>query len=64
MKSIFQKEPYNSIVNSIERGEPYPVDMADQVATAMKSWAWVKVPPIIPTGSSLTGTTAENAIPF
>src|SRR6201996_6196898 len=61
MKELLSKEAYQSIVNSIEKGEPIPRDMAEQVATAMKSWAMSK-------GAThythwfqpLTGTTAEK----
>lgn len=61
MKEYLSKEAYQSIVNSVEKGEPIPRDMAEQVATAMKSWALGK-------GAThythwfqpLTGTTAEK----
>src|SRR6201996_4609744 len=61
MKEYLSKEAYLVIANSIEKGEPIPRDMAEQVATAMKSWALSK-------GAThythwfqpLTGTTAEK----
>ncbi|MDB5023438.1 MAG: glutamine synthetase type [Mucilaginibacter sp.] len=61
MKEYLSKEAYQVIVNSIERGEPIPRDMAEQVASVMKSWAMSK-------GAThythwfqpLTGTTAEK----
>ncbi len=61
MKEYLSKEAYQVIINSIERGEPIPRDMAEQVASVMKSWAMSK-------GAThythwfqpLTGTTAEK----
>ncbi|MEO8886119.1 MAG: glutamine synthetase III [Mucilaginibacter sp.] len=61
MKEYLSKEAYQGIVNSIDKGEPIPRDMAEQVASAMKSWAMGK-------GAThythwfqpLTGTTAEK----
>ena len=61
MKELLSKEAFNSIINSIEKGEPIPRDMAEHVATAMKSWALSR-------GAThythwfqpLTGTTAEK----
>jgi len=61
MKEYLSKEAFESIVNSIENGEPIPRDMADHVASAMKAWAIGK-------GAThythwfqpLTGTTAEK----
>ncbi|MDB5155143.1 MAG: glutamine synthetase type, partial [Mucilaginibacter sp.] len=61
MKEYLSKEAYQVIINSIERGEPIPRDMAEQVASVMKSWAMSK-------GAThythwfqpLTGSTAEK----
>jgi glutamine synthetase len=61
MKEYLSKEGYQGIINSIDKGEPIPRDMAEQVASAMKSWAMSK-------GAThythwfqpLTGTTAEK----
>src|SRR5476651_1968885 len=61
MKEYLSKEGYQGIINAIEKGEPIPRDMAEQVASAMKSWAMGK-------GAThythwfqpLTGTTAEK----
>src|ERR1700750_2160887 len=61
MKEYLSTEAYQGIVNSIEKGEPIPRDLAEQVASAMKSWAIGK-------GAThythwfqpLTGSTAEK----
>ncbi|MBS1530815.1 MAG: glutamine synthetase III [Bacteroidetes bacterium] len=61
MKEFLSKEAYQGIINSVENNEPIPRDMAEQVASAMKSWAITK-------GAThythwfqpLTGTTAEK----
>src|SRR6202012_4018592 len=61
MKEYLSSEAYQSIVSSVEQGEPIPRDMAEQVASAMKAWAMSK-------GAThythwfqpLTGTTAEK----
>jgi glutamine synthetase len=61
MKEYLSTEAYQGIINSIEKGEPIPRDLAEQVASAMKSWAMGK-------GAThythwfqpLTGTTAEK----
>ncbi|WP_295719858.1 glutamine synthetase III [Mucilaginibacter sp.] len=61
MKEYLSTEAYQGIVNSIEKGEPIPRDLAEQIASAMKSWALGK-------GAThythwfqpLTGTTAEK----
>jgi glutamine synthetase len=61
MREYLSKEAYQVIVNSVEKGEPIPRDMAEQVASVMKSWAMSK-------GAThythwfqpLTGTTAEK----
>ena len=61
MKEFLSKDAYQVIINSVENNEPIPRDMADQVASAMKSWAMTK-------GAThythwfqpLTGTTAEK----
>jgi glutamine synthetase len=61
MKEFLSTEAYAGIVNSIEKGEPIPRDLAEQVASAMKSWAIGK-------GAThythwfqpLTGSTAEK----
>ncbi len=61
MKEYLSKEGFQGIINAIDKGEPIPRDMAEQVASAMKSWAMGK-------GAThythwfqpLTGTTAEK----
>ncbi|MFD0749735.1 glutamine synthetase III [Mucilaginibacter calamicampi] len=61
MKDFLSKDAYQSIITAIEKGEPIQRDMAEHVATAMKSWAIAK-------GAThythwfqpLTGTTAEK----
>ncbi|WP_342647673.1 glutamine synthetase III [Mucilaginibacter sp. CSA2-8R] len=61
MREFLSKEAYQSIISSIDHGEPVQRDMADQVASAMKAWAIGK-------GAThythwfqpLTGTTAEK----
>ncbi|MFB9841620.1 glutamine synthetase III family protein [Mucilaginibacter ginsenosidivorans] len=61
MKDFLSKDAFQVIVSSIEKSEPIPRDMADQVASAMKAWAISK-------GAThythwfqpLTGTTAEK----
>jgi glutamine synthetase len=61
MKEYLSTEAYQGIVNSIEKGEAIPRDLAEQIASAMKSWALGK-------GAThythwfqpLTGTTAEK----
>ncbi|HYK76827.1 MAG TPA: glutamine synthetase III [Daejeonella sp.] len=61
MKDFLSKEAYQSIINSIDLGEPLDRQISDQVASAMKSWAMSK-------GAThythwfqpLTGTTAEK----
>ena len=61
MKEYLSTDAYQGIINSIEKGEPIPRDMAEQVASAMKSWAMGK-------GAThythwfqpLTGSTAEK----
>ena len=61
MKEYLSTDAYQSIISSIEKGEPIPRDMAEQVASAMKSWAIGK-------GAThythwfqpLTGSTAEK----
>ncbi|HVS94751.1 MAG TPA: glutamine synthetase III [Mucilaginibacter sp.] len=61
MKEYLSKEGYQAIANSVEKNEPIPRDMAEQVASAMKAWAITK-------GAThythwfqpLTGTTAEK----
>src|SRR6201746_1416853 len=61
MKEYLSSDAFQGIINSIEKGEPIPRDMAEQVASAMKSWAIGK-------GAThythwfqpLTGTTAEK----
>jgi len=61
MKEFLSAEAYDGIINSIEKGSPIPRDLAEQVASAMKSWAIGK-------GAThythwfqpLTGSTAEK----
>lgn len=61
MKEYLSVDAFQSIVNSINNGEPIPRDMAEQVASAMKAWAIGK-------GAThythwfqpLTGSTAEK----
>src|ERR1700761_155650 len=61
MKEYLSKDAYQVIVNSVERGEPIPRDMAEQVASAMKSWAMRKsATNYTHWFQPLTGTTAEK----
>lgn len=61
MKEYLSKEAYLIVVNSVERGEPIPRDMAEQVASAMKSWALSKnATHYTHWFQPLTGTTAEK----
>ena len=61
MKEYLSKEAYQVIVSSVERGEPIPRDMAEQVASAMKSWALSKnATHYTHWFQPLTGTTAEK----
>src|SRR5580658_2301012 len=61
MKEYLSTEAYEGIANSIDKGEPIPRDLAEQVASAMRSWAMGK-------GAThythwfqpLTGSTAEK----
>jgi len=61
MKEFLSSDAYQGIINSIDKGEPIPRDLAEQVASAMKSWAIGK-------GAThythwfqpLTGSTAEK----
>ncbi|MBB5394206.1 MULTISPECIES: glutamine synthetase III [unclassified Mucilaginibacter] len=61
MKEFLSKDAYSVIVDSIDNGVPIPRDMAEQVASSMRSWAMGK-------GAThythwfqpLTGTTAEK----
>ncbi|WDF57010.1 glutamine synthetase III family protein [Mucilaginibacter sp. KACC 22063] len=61
MREYLSKEAYQSIINSIENGEPIARDTAEQIASAMKAWSMSK-------GAThythwfqpLTGTTAEK----
>jgi glutamine synthetase len=61
MKEYLSKEAYQVVVNSIEKGEPIPRDMAEQVASAMKSWALSKsATHYTHWFQPLTGSTAEK----
>ncbi len=61
MKEYLSEEAYQSVINAIEKGETIARDTAEQVASAMRSWAISK-------GAThythwfqpLTGTTAEK----
>ena len=39
MKEFLSTEAFQGIINSIDKGEPIPRDLAEQVASATKSWA-------------------------
>ncbi len=61
MKEYLSKDAYQVVINSIEKGEPIPRDMAEQVASAMKSWAMSKnATHYTHWFQPLTGTTAEK----
>ena len=61
MKEYLSKEAHQSVTNSIDLGEPINRDVAEQVATAMKSWAMSKgVTHYTHWFQPLTGTTAEK----
>ncbi len=61
MREYLSKEAYQSIINSIDNGEPIARDTAEQIASAMKAWSMSK-------GAThythwfqpLTGSTAEK----
>jgi glutamine synthetase len=61
MKEYLSAEAYQGVINSIDKGEAIPRDLAEQVASAMKSWSIGK-------GAThythwfqpLTGSTAEK----
>lgn len=60
-KEFLSKEAYVSISNSIDKGTSIDREMADQIATAMKSWAMSKgVTHYTHWFQPLTGTTAEK----
>ncbi|MGZ3751770.1 MAG: glutamine synthetase III family protein [Mucilaginibacter sp.] len=61
MKEYLSKEAYQVIISSIDKSEPIPRDMAEQVASAMKSWAISKsATHYTHWFQPLTGTTAEK----
>ncbi|MDB5137646.1 MAG: glutamine synthetase type [Mucilaginibacter sp.] len=61
MREYLSKEAYQVVANSVERGEPIPRDMAEQVASVMKSWALSKnATHYTHWFQPLTGTTAEK----
>jgi len=61
MKGYLSKEAYQVIVDSVDKGEPIPRDMAEQVASAMKSWALSKnATHYTHWFQPLTGSTAEK----
>src|ERR1700712_4872442 len=61
MKEYLSKEAYQVVANSVEKGEPIPRDMAEQVASVMKSWALSKsATHYTHWFQPLTGTTAEK----
>jgi glutamine synthetase len=61
MKEYLSKDAYQVVANSVERGEPIPRDMAEQVASAMKSWALSKnATHYTHWFQPLTGSTAEK----
>jgi len=61
MREYLSKEAYQVIINSIEKGEPIPRDMAEQVASVMKSWAMGKnATHYTHWFQPLTGSTAEK----
>ncbi|MCW3119921.1 MAG: glutamine synthetase catalytic region, partial [Chitinophagaceae bacterium] len=61
MREYLSKEAYQSVISSIDLGEPINRDVAEQVATAMKSWAISKgVTHYTHWFQPLTGTTAEK----
>ncbi|MEO6851310.1 MAG: glutamine synthetase III [Mucilaginibacter sp.] len=61
MKGYLSKEAYQVIADSVDKGEPIPRDMAEQVASAMKSWALSKnATHYTHWFQPLTGSTAEK----
>ena len=61
MKEYLSKEAFQVIISSIDKSEPIPRDMAEQVASAMKSWAISKsATHYTHWFQPLTGTTAEK----
>ena len=61
MREYLSKEAYQVIIDAIEKGEPIPRDIAEQVASAMKSWALSKnATHYTHWFQPLTGSTAEK----
>jgi len=61
MREYLSKEAYQSIIDSIDKGETVNREMADQVASAMKAWALSKeATHYTHWFQPLTGTTAEK----
>ena len=61
MKEYLSKEAFEVIAGAIEKGEPIPRDIAEQVASAMKSWAISKnATHYTHWFQPLTGSTAEK----
>ncbi|MDT3401408.1 glutamine synthetase III family protein [Mucilaginibacter terrae] len=61
MREYLSKEAYQSIIDSIDKGETVEREMADQVASAMKAWALSKeATHYTHWFQPLTGTTAEK----
>ena len=52
MQARLSKETFKALKKTLDNGEPLQLDVANQVAHAMKEWAIEKVQPTLPTGSS------------
>ncbi|MBK0381693.1 glutamine synthetase III [Pedobacter sp. SD-b] len=61
MKAYMSKEAFQAITNAVEKGTPIERDIAEHIASAMKSWALSKgVTHYTHWFQPLTGTTAEK----
>jgi glutamine synthetase len=61
MKAFMSKEAFQAITNAIEKGTPIERDIAEHIASSMKSWALSKgVTHYTHWFQPLTGTTAEK----
>ena len=61
MKDYLSKEAYNSVLESIESGNPLNRDMSEQIATGLKAWAMSKnATHYTHWFQPLTGSTAEK----
>ena len=52
MKERLPSATYKSLKNTLHKGAPLDIEVANVVASVMKRWPWSWVPPTTPTGSS------------